>query len=226
MTSSSRIIRGDRVRQDVAAWRAPAVEDALPASREPPPLDPEAVREQARIEGFEQGRAEGIEAGRKELLPHAELLQRMLTALARPAQTLEHQFEDELLALIQAICRQLLRRELKHDPSHVVSIIREGLNALPVATTGIQVRLNQHDAETVRDLLRPEEGGRTWSIESDPLMERGGCQIVSETAQVDERLETRLARVVAAMLEDERDQRDAGPADDPGGERDGHDEHD
>jgi flagellar assembly protein FliH len=109
-----------------------------------------------------------------------------------------------LLALIKAISRQLVRRELKLDSSHIISIIREGLAALPVASVDIQVRLHPLDAEVVRELLQPDDDVRPWTILTDPLMEQGGCRIMTNSAQIDSRLDTRLGRVIATMLEDER----------------------
>jgi flagellar assembly protein FliH len=206
MTSSSRIIREAEVPSDMATWHAPRVVETALAKPVPAPAqpDPAMLREQARQEGFEQGRAEGIAAGRAELAQHAELLQHVLDGLARPVQTLDLQFEEEMLALITAIARQLLRRELQIDPTHLVAIVREGLAALPAASVDIQVRLHPRDAEVIADLLQPGDEGRRWTIEPDPLMEQGGCRIVTETAQIDGRLDTQLGRVVAAMLEDER----------------------
>lgn len=207
MTSSSKIIRGAEVSPDMATWHAPAVVESTrrrQAPAEPAKPDPAIVREQARQEGFEQGRSEGIAAGRADMAQHADVLRRVLNGLARPVQTLDLQFEEEMLALVTAIARQLVRRELKLDPAHIIAIVREGLAALPAASTDIQVRLHPQDAEAIGDLLQPSEEGRYWTIEPDPLMEQGGCRVVTETAQIDGRLDTQLGRLVAAMLEDER----------------------
>ena len=207
MTSFNRIIKGDQVTSEVVNWHAPSVDSAgIPPSGndEAAPPDPAVVREQAWQQGFAQGRAEGIEDGRAELAQSADILKRVLENLARPLKALDHQFEEEMLALVTVIAKQLLRRELHNEPSQIIGIIREGLAALPSGSAEIRVQLHPQDAEIVRELLKPEEAGRSWSIEIDPLIEQGGCQINSETAQIDGRLETRLSRIVAGMLEDER----------------------
>lgn len=209
MTSSRRIIRSGELSGEFVNWHAPAVDAGAVAEPEPaappsPQADAARVLEQAREQGFAQGHQEGIMAGRETLKQQAELLQNVLAAVAQPVQQLEREFEDELLTLITAIARQLVRRELHQDPSHIISIIREGLAALPAGAAHIRVRLHPADADVVRELLQPDEGGRAWDIEADPVMERGGCRIVSETAQIDGRLETRLTRLIAGMLEDER----------------------
>lgn len=208
MTSSNRIIRGGDFTGELVSWNAPAVDEQ--AAPEPPAeeptqqADPAQIIEQARQQGFEQGRQEGIAAGRAELQQQAELLQRVLAGVAQPLQQIDRDVEDELLTLITVIARQLVRRELHQDPSHIIGIIREGLAALPAGAAQIRVRLHPADADVVRELLQPDEAGRAWEIEADPLMEQGGCRIVSETAQIDGRLDTRLTRLIAGMLEDER----------------------
>jgi len=207
MTSSSRILKGDQLSEDFVSWSAPVVDEAAasqPAAAKPAADDPALILEQARQQGFEQGIAEGFAAGKTELAQQAQLLHQVLQSASQPLQSLDQQFEEELLTLVGAVARQLVRREFHLDPSHVISVIREGLAALPAGAVGIRVRLHPQDADTVRELLPPDDGGRAWAIEPDPLLEQGGCQIVSETSQIDGRLETRLARVIATMLEDER----------------------
>ncbi|NND54972.1 MAG: hypothetical protein HKN56_08395 [Gammaproteobacteria bacterium] len=207
MTSSSRIIKGDQLSDELVNWNAPEVDVSTVVHHvadDDPADDPVAIRQQAWQQGFDQGHADGIAAGLAELQQRGQLLQQVLDATAKPLQSIDQQVEQEILQLITEIARQLVRRELRLDSSHVIALIREGLAALPAGAAGIRVRLNPQDVETVRELLQPDEGGRAWTIEPDPLLEQGACRIVSETAQIDERLDTRLARVIATMLEDER----------------------
>ena len=56
----------------------------------------------------------------------------------------------------------------------------------------------------------PQED-RAWRLETDPLLERGGCLITSPHSTIDARLDARLARVIAGLLEDERDEPDHQP---------------
>jgi flagellar assembly protein FliH len=127
----------------------------------------------------------------------------VLNACARPLEELDVRVEEELVALVKAVCQQLVRRELKLDPSHVVGVIREGLTALPLSNEEHVVRLHPEDAALVRERLQADDS-RAWRIEADPVIERGGCTIHAGNSQVDGRLETRLGRVVATMLDGER----------------------
>jgi flagellar assembly protein FliH len=128
----------------------------------------------------------------------------VLKALARPLEELDVCVEEEIVALVKAVSGQLVRRELKLDPSHIVGVIREGLTALPLSSGKPVIRLHPEDADVVQQCLATSEADRAWRIEADPVMERGGCVIVTTDSQVDCRLETRLGRVLATMFEGER----------------------
>ncbi|MCL4791226.1 MAG: flagellar assembly protein FliH [Gammaproteobacteria bacterium] len=201
----SRLIRNAAAATHVA-WKAPDVSSAggSDGARRNGDGDLNALQQRAWQQGLEEGRAAGIEAGTRELAARITAVERVLDALARPLEDLDHRVEEELLALVQAVVRQLIRREVHIDPKHIIGVIREGLAALPLAAGDITVRLHPDDAEVVRSCLTENAADRAWRIEADPLTERGGCLITSARSTIDARLETRLARVIAALLEDER----------------------
>jgi flagellar assembly protein FliH len=203
---ASKLIRGHDLAERCLPWAAPEVA-GTPVRGHPGEMDLHDVRsarQRAVVEGFEQGRATGLAAGARELTARAEVLEKTLDALARPLEHLDHRFHDEILALVKAVARQLVRRELRLDPTHIVGVIREGLAALPMSVSDAVVRLHPEDATVVHECLPPSSDQRSWKIEVDPLMDRGGCLIVTPTSQIDGRLETRLGRVIATMFEDER----------------------
>jgi len=128
----------------------------------------------------------------------------MFFDLAKPFEVLDAEVEHELLTLAMALARQIVRRELKTDPTQIIGIIREAIAALPVAARDVQVHLHPEDAAVVREHLAPTESQRAWSIVEDPVMARGGCQITSATSRIDARLETRLGAILSDLLGTER----------------------
>ena len=201
----SRLIRSSSAAASVA-WQAPDVSSAsgTTAVRRNNDGDLSALQQRAWQQGLEEGRAAGIEAGTRELGTRITAVERVLDALTRPLEDLDHRVDDELLALVQAIVRQLIRREVHLDPAHIIGVIREGLTALPLAAGDVTVRLHPDDAEVVRACLTETATDRAWRLEGDPLLERVGGVITSARSTFDARLETRLARVIAGLLEDER----------------------
>src|SRR5580698_1196027 len=162
------------------------------------------LQAEAYKEAFEQGLAEGREAGRADVRAQVERLAGMFFDLAKPFETLDAEVERELLTLAMALAQQIVRRELKTDPTQIIGIIREAIAALPVAAREVRVHLHPEDAAVVREHLAPTESERAWSIIEDPVMARGGCQITSATSRIDARLETRLGGILSELMGTER----------------------
>jgi flagellar assembly protein FliH len=185
-------------------WSAPDVGAAVTAQTMPTVSGLVDLQAEAYQEAYEQGLAEGREAGRAEVRARVEQLAGMFYDLAKPFEELDAEVERELLTLAMVLARQIVRRELKTDPTHVIGIIREAIAALPVAARDVRVHLHPEDAAVVRQNLAPTENERAWQIVEDPVMARGGCQVTTATSRVDARLETRLAAMLSELMGNER----------------------
>jgi flagellar assembly protein FliH len=164
----------------------------------------EQLRRSAYDEGFVSGRVDGLARGRQEVDAQAQRLRELIDALSRPFQGLDHQVENELVALATALVRQLLRREIKTEPAVVVAAVREALGVLPVAARNISVQLHPADAALVRELLPPQEDEQDWRITENPAMTRGGCVVVTDVSRVDASVERRLAAAILKVFGGDR----------------------
>jgi flagellar assembly protein FliH len=164
----------------------------------------EALQKEAYDEAFQQGLREGVTAGQEEVRQRAARFDALLTRLARPFEELDETVERHLVELSMTVVQQLFRRELRQDPGHVVGVVREAIQLLPVASRNVQVRLHPEDAAFVREALPRSEGERAWAIVEDPMIERGGCKVTTEQSQIDAQAESRLKAVIAAIMCDER----------------------
>lgn len=223
MPEVSRILTAEEVGNDAArveAWALPEMAPSFEPAPQVPPLPEdfqphagggivtanvlEDLQQEAWREGFLQGQREGEANGAARLARQVEQMDLLLTDLARPFAALDEQVTGELLALAVALARQLVRRELRQDPMLVMGVVREALAALPAAARDIRVQLHPQDAAVVRANLAPTSEERVWVIQEDPMMMRGGCQVVSASSRVDARLEQRLGALLAELLGDER----------------------
>jgi flagellar assembly protein FliH len=172
----------------------------------------EELQRQAREEGFEQGRREGQEYGRREgleegrvaLLEQLNRFEALMEALDQPFQQLDDAVERDIVTLVISMVRQLVRREIKMDPGHVVGVVREALGVLPVASRNIRVLLHPEDAALVREIYTLGDTEQKWQIVEDPVVARGGCRVLTETSRVDATLESRLNALIAPLLAGER----------------------
>ena len=191
--------------EEIRAWVAPDMSAAPSVQARPPTVGGLAdLQAEAYREAFEQGLAEGRASGREEVRQQVERISAMIYDLVKPFEELDAEVERELLTLAMALARQIVRRELKTDPTQIIGIIREAIAALPVASREVRVHLHPEDAAVVRQHLAPTERERAWTIVEDPVMSRGGCQVMTSASRIDARLETRLGAILSELLGTER----------------------
>ncbi len=213
---SSKIIRGSKS-DGAQQWQPPDVAPKANRGVHGSMLTAEQleqVQKQAFDEGFEQGKKEGFEYGHKEGLLSGESTLResigridsLINTLNRPFQKLDDQVEREIVELIIATVRQLVRREIKADPEQIVGVVREAMAILPVSSRNVRLILHPEDAALIREIYAITEQEVGWTIVEDPALERGGCKISTDLSRVDATLESRLAALVTRLLGGERNQ--------------------
>ena len=210
----SRIIPAAKV-GEVSAWGPPLVEGSAPPRRgSGGPVTAGVLADlqaEAYREAFQQGQREGIAAGREQVRAQVERFDQLLTDLARPFAEIDETVQGELVSLAMALARQIVRRELRQDPTQIIGIVREAIGQLPVAARDVRVQLHPEDAAIVREHLAPAEHERAWALVEDPMMMRGGCQVMSASSRIDVRLDKRLGALLSELMGSERDS-DSRPA--------------
>lgn len=164
------------------------------------------LQQQAYDEAFAAGMEAGTKAGEDAVLRRASRFDELLTALARPFDQLDETVEKQLVELSMTVVKQLFRREIQIDPGHVIGVVREAIQLLPVASREVKIHLHPEDAKLVLESLSPTEGERAWSVVEDPLISRGGCKVSSENSHIDAQADTRLQAVINRIAGDERAQ--------------------
>lgn len=166
--------------------------------------------EQARREGFEAGRAEGYTAGHHEghaagleeshAVAELEFQKRVDTTLAplaplaeefrRALATLDGQVGDQLVELALITGRQLAGESLAANPEHVLSVVRELLEADTSLSGRPRLWLHPEDLILVEASLGGALAQAGWACQPDPTLERGGCRATSAAGGLDASLST------------------------------------
>lgn len=154
--------------------------------------------------GYKDGEAKGVKAAEKTTEQRLKAWDRLLQGLVTPYEELDAVIEEELVQLAIAVARQLVRRELRTDPSAVVAVLREALSVLPSADRKVRLYLHPQDAKLVKDALHLNDLERPWSVVDDPTLSRGGVKLETDTSRVDASLEARLNAVIASVWGGER----------------------
>jgi flagellar assembly protein FliH len=193
---------------DYERWELPEVDDPTVGhySRLLTAGQIETIQKQAYDEGFNQGKQEGYKAGQTLVNQHATRLKTILDLMSAPLSELDEQVLQQLLDLVTTIARQVIRRELRAYPGQVIGVVRECIQALPIAVRKVFIYLHPEDAELVRNAFSIDENmEQAWKIIEDPVLTRGGCRIEAEHSKIDASVEQQLNRVIANLLGGERE---------------------
>lgn len=164
-----------------------------------------AIHESAQQEGFRAGYDEGHRAATNEIQSLKQRLESVVTSLEKPFDAINEQVRTELLELALAVAKQILRREIKTDPNHIIGLIREAVKQLPSNTQSILVHLHPDDASTIRETIQDTDHAQHWKIIDDPGLNQGDCQIHTEASFVDASVDALIARLAVEILGGHRD---------------------
>lgn len=156
----------------------------------------QSIKDAAYQEGLELGRQAGIEAAKQQTEQQATLFNDMLEQLSEPLSQIKENTQQELLKLAFAIARQIVRRELKQDPTQLIAVIREALKLLPIGAENIVISMHPEDAVVVKKALAVDDNSaknNKWLINGDPAVERGGCQINTANSKIDGSIDKQIA---------------------------------
>lgn len=164
----------------------------------------ERIQKQAYDEAYARGLKEGMAAGQSKLREQAQVFIGLANALHKPIKQTDEIIENEIVLMCMSIAKQIIRREISLDSGHIISVIREALAVLPVASQKVRIFLHPDDVVLVRKVLAELNEDISWSVVDDLTLTRGGCKVSTENSQIDATLETRIAMIASKILIDER----------------------
>ena len=192
-----------RVQQFAAGQAAPPP----PAVQLPTAAELDAIREQARAEGYAEGREEGraaghaeaFEAGRVEAAAELQSLRAVAASLRRALEQADETIAADVLDLALHLGRAMVRTAFEVPPELIIGIVREAIEYLPVLQQPAVLALNPEDVDIVRAGLTDELDKGGWRIVADPQVARGGCKVDTASNQIDAGAAARWHRLTHAL---------------------------
>ena len=173
----------------------------------------EQVKQQKYNENFAKGYKDGLQAAenklaekKNELANNISYMHQLICSLNEPFNKLDQQVEQELVALAAAIAKKIIHREIKLDPGQIMAVVNEALEVLPAASRDVKIALHPEDAKIVLEMSSTPGETRQWAVVEDPSLMRGGCQVTTNTSQIDASVESRLAVIISQILDGKREQ--------------------
>lgn len=159
-------------------------------------------------EGYARGEADGLARGYADgaarVRAEVERLQQLLARFSRPLQALDDDVEQLLVAMALDVGRRLAQQTLDADPAGVAVIVRHAIAALAQPVRKAAIHLHPDDAALLQQQGLDGADAADWQLVADASLGRGDCRVITDSAQVDARMDTREAGLARALLGDPR----------------------
>lgn len=168
---------------------------ADPEPQAPDPAELEALRDEARAQGY----AEGLESGRADAADDVAALGSLLEEVRRFWSNAQNELAPQVLELALDLARHLLRTELQQRPEAILPLVQEMVQALPQPGGHPRLHLHHLDAELVRAAMGDELDVSGWRIVTDTSLRRGDCVIETHHGELNGTLATRWQQLVTSL---------------------------
>jgi flagellar assembly protein FliH len=155
----------------------------------------EAEGRQAALLAAEKTARARVEQQLQTLLP---ALQQAIEGIRQSRQAWLRHWEQAAVGLATRIAARVIRRQIALEPQITLDLIRESLE-LAAGASRMKLHMNPADLEALGESARAlvDEAGMLGPIDvvADPAVSPGGCRATTEFGQIDQRVETQLARI-------------------------------
>ena len=162
-----------------------------------------AIREEARLIGYEDGHGsgytDGLAIGRAEAAKELEHLQAIAVEFNAAVAAADESIAADVLELALHLARGMLRNALEVKPELLIPVVREAIGYLPVLQQPALLLLNPLDAALVRASMGEELDKGGWRLVDDAQIARGGCKIDTASNQIDATVGSRWQRLTSAL---------------------------
>lgn len=158
----------------------------------------EQIEKEAHDKGFAAGKEESAVLEEERLAR----IDALLAAIEGDRQRLYGQYEADMLTLVKTMVDRVLFHEVTINPQVIEVCLKTALSYV-VENSNITIRLHGEDLERLRQaaMERPEllAGHKKIELVEDPAIGLGGCALDTGFGEIDATLDSRRAKVFAAI---------------------------
>jgi len=149
--------------------------------------------------------AEKQKAEEKEIKRVIEMLKKAAKEIEIEKCRMIKEGEREILKMVMAIVRKVIKREIEVDPDIIVRVTRDALGQAADARR-ILIKVNPLDWKRLKEIeqeILPGEnnGNHHIQIEEDKSIQRGGCIIKTEKETIDARIDQQIREIEKTLME-------------------------
>jgi flagellar assembly protein FliH len=162
------------------------------------------IEREAYEKGFAQGERDGLELGKKRLEPVLDNFRKILEEIGRMRRDLYQKHEAEMVRLVFALTRKILRHDLPLPEGWVKETVKAAFQYV-LEPHKVILHLNPRDHQYL--LSHPEsfpfsQAGKEEAeiqVVPDPSITRGGCFLETPLGDIDATLETQMGALTASV---------------------------
>ena len=162
------------------------------------------IEREAYEKGFAQGERDGRELGEKRLEAILDTFHKILEEIGRLRRDLYQKYEGEMVRLVFALTRKILRHDLPLPEGWVKETVKAAFQYV-LEPRKVILHLNPKDCQ----YLLNHPGGFPFSLEgkeedrlqvlADPAITRGGCFLETPMGDIDATLETQIGALIPSV---------------------------
>lgn len=173
--------------------------------------DANAVREQARAEGYAQGyqeayaagliegKKDGLAEGKEEMAAQIAKMQELVTNMSEQIGLANRDIGQDLLNLAIELAQAMTKNTLNVDPEAIIPIVKDAIEQIPSIQQPAQLILHPDDAAIIKSHMGDDLDKAGWRIKTDLHIERGGCKLETAHNLLDATVDTRWQRLTEAI---------------------------
>ena len=182
----------------------PATVRDVAAALETARREADAVREQARSEGYAEGHSAGLAEARAQAQPALSALAHAAAELQAVRDALVSELEHDAVQLVFALAERVLAGALEVQPERVLDVARHALRHLSERRQ-VTLVVNPEDlalvSEGASELAAQLGGIEHLAVQADRRVARGGAVARTEAGEIDAGIAVQLARARELVAE-------------------------
>ena len=195
--------------KNVQQWSLPTVGDAGGGYERRQQMAANNNFEQNKQQGYQAGFSEGQAAAQASVDQRLAQISQLIELLESPLKQVDANLENELMALVVALTKHLLKCEITAQPDKIMPVIKDMLNSLPIINKTRLLYLNEEDKQIVDTALQNNTLSLTQcQIQVDTSLSRGEYRLETDSGDIDATIQTMLTSIADRVLLTEKNNDD------------------
>jgi flagellar assembly protein FliH len=164
----------------------------------------EAIRADAKKEGYDAGHEAGYESGKAEVERLIEQLHSIINHSIEKRNEIIEESETHLINLVLLIAKKVVKVISENQKNVVINNVIQALRKLK-SRGEVVIRVNLEDvkltSEHVKDFMRMVESVKSVTVVEDSSVDKGGTVIETDFGQIDARISSQLHEIEEKIIE-------------------------